>query len=206
MKRPRAGDGHAGRSTRRWLHGIGNVWQVHPESQGASRFAVLADHYQFYLQDLDAHMQWMRSDGIDPVLTAAGWTREASQFHRVAVEPHSLSVGTARDDTVETTLRIHLNEPHSRAQDAEHIVEADIDLPNGDIAIYGPADDPAHEQHVSIPPGLHRARVSYVPTRPPAEASDVGYGNYFIYQVDLWPTSKPAPLAVLKQGPNPWAG
>lgn len=55
---------------------------------------------------------------------------------------------------------------------------------------------------MSIPLVRYRVRVSYVPTRPPAEPSDTGHGDYFIYQVGLWPTSKPAPLAVLKHDPR----
>jgi hypothetical protein len=108
---------------------------------------------------------------------------------------------------VETTLRIHPAEPKNRVEDAEHVVEADVDLPNGDMVIYGPADDPGREQHISIAQGRYRVRVSYVPTAPPAAGpDDAGYGDYFIYLVDLWRTGKPAPLAVLRQGPSPWAG
>jgi hypothetical protein len=68
---------------------------------------------------------------------------------------HSLAVGGARNDTVETTLRVHPAEPQTGMKHADHVVEA---------------------------------------------------GDYFIYEMDLWPTSKPAPVAVVKQGPNPWAG
>jgi len=49
--------------------------------------------------------------------------------------------------------------------------------------------------------------VSYVPTASPAAGlDDAGHGDYFIYVVDLWPTGKPGPPAVLRQGPSPWAG
>lgn len=162
---------------------------------------------QFYLQDLHAHEQWMRSHGTDPGLAPAGWTSEAVYIHRIGVEPHSLAVGTARNDMVETTLSFHPAEPRTRMKDAEHVVEAGIDLPNGDIVIYGPADDPGQKQRISIAPGRYRARVSHIPSGPPTvEANDTGYGGYFIYQVDLWPTSKPVSLAVLKQGPGRWAG
>jgi hypothetical protein len=173
---------------------------VFPESPEVHRFTVAADYCQFYLTDLQSHEQWMRLHWSDPDLRPAGWTREASQFHRIGVEPHSLSVGTARDDLVETTLSIHPAEPRSLAEDAEHIVEADIDLPNGDMAICSVADDPGQERHISLAPGRYRVRVSWVLSRL-AEPGDSGYGDYFVYQVDVWPTSKPAPLVVLKQGP-----
>jgi hypothetical protein len=179
---------------------------VLPESPDVQRLTVFADHYQFYLQDLQAYGQWMRAHGTDPDLPPAGWTSEAVYIHRIGVEPYSLAVGTARNDRVEAELRLHPAEPSTWVMDAEHVVEADLDVPNGDLAVYGPADDPGQEPHISIAQGRYRVRVSYLPSGPPAaEANETGYGDYFIYRVDLWPASKPAPLAVLKQGPDPWA-
>ena len=178
-----------------------------PESAAVHRLTVLADHYQFYVQDVHAHVHWGRSHWADPSLAPGGWTKEAVHVHRIGVEPYSIAVGTARNDVVATTLCFHPAEPQTRVEDAEHVVEADLDLPSGDMVIYGPADDPGRDQHISIARGRYRVRVSYVPTRPPTSgSSDTGYGDYFIYLVDLWPTSKPGALAVLKQGPSPWAG
>lgn len=179
---------------------------VLPESPDVHRFTVFADYYQFYLQDLQAYSQWLGSHGTDPDLPPAGWTRQAVHIYRIGVEPHSLSVGTARNDRVTATLRVHSAEPPAWAKDAEHIVEADLDVPNGDVAVYGPTDNPDREAHISIAPGLYRVRVSYRPSAPPAiETGETGYGGHFIYQADLWPAIMPAPLVVLKQGPNPWA-
>jgi hypothetical protein len=180
---------------------------VLPEWPDVRRLTILADHYAFYLQDLQAYGQWMRAHGTDPDLPPSGWTSGAVHIHRIAVEPYSLTVGTARDDGVEAELRLHRAEPTTWVPDADHVVEADLEAPNGDLAVYGPADDPGQELHLSIAPGGYRVRVSYLPSEPPAsEANQTGYGDYFIYRVDLWPTSKPSPLAVLKQGPDPWAG
>jgi hypothetical protein len=56
-------------------------------------------------------------------------------------------------------------------------------------------------------PGSYRVRVSYLPSGPPPSGSDqLEPGDHFLYQIDLWPTSRAAPLAVLKQGPRLWAG
>lgn len=181
--------------------------RVLPESADVHRRGVLADHHQFFLQDVHAFERWMRSHGTDPDLAPAGWTSEAVSVHRIAVEPHSVAVGTARDDMVETTLCFHPAEPRTGVKDAEHVVEADIELPNGDVVIYGIGDDPGQVPHISVAQGRYRVRVSYIPSGAPAtEASGTGPGDYFIYQVDLWPASKPVPVTVLKQGPNPWAG
>jgi hypothetical protein len=65
---------------------------VLPESPDVHHLTVFADYYQFYLQDLHAYLQWMRSHGADPDLPPAGWTSEAVYIHRIGVEPHSLSV------------------------------------------------------------------------------------------------------------------
>ena len=178
-----------------------------PGSPDVHRLTVFADYYQFYLQDLQAYLEWLGSQGTDPDLPPAGWTSEAVDIHRIGVEPNSLSVGTARNDWVEAVLRFHPGEPHAWATGAQHVVEADLDVPNGDLAVYGPTVDPDHGHHISITRGRYRVRVSYVPSGPSAtEASGAGYGDHFMYHVDLWPTTTETQLVVLKQGPNPWAG
>jgi hypothetical protein len=180
---------------------------VLPESPDVDRLIVFADYYQFYLQDLQAYLDWLGSDGTDPDLPPAGWTSEAVHVHRIGVEPNSLSVGTARNDRVEVTLRFHPGEPPAWAAETEHVVEADLDVPNGDLAVYGPTDGPGQEQHITIARGRYRVRVSYIPSEPPTiGASGGGYGDHFIYHADLWPVMTPTPLVVLRQGSNPWAG
>jgi hypothetical protein len=168
---------------------------------------VLSDHGQFYLTDLGAHSDWMRLHGTDPDLAPAGWTEEAVYGHRIGVEPFSVSIGTARDATVEVEvlLRVVPAAPAADPGAAEHIVEADLGLPSGDLAIYGPADDPGSEQHVHIAPGHYRIRVSYRHRGlPEKDADDPQAGRDFLYQVDLWPAAVPAPVTVLKQGPRSW--
>lgn len=178
-----------------------------PEPPGLHHFTVVADYSQFYLQDLDAHESWMRSHTADDLTAPAGWTHEAVQIHRIGVQPHSIAVGTARIDLVETTLHFHPAAPTNSFRDAEHVVEADIAVPNGDLAIYSPADDPGQERHININAGHYRVRASYIPSGPPtAGSNDAEYGDHFLYRLDLWPTDKPAPLTVSKQGPSPWAG
>jgi hypothetical protein len=63
---------------------------------------------QFYVQDADAHDHAMRAGAaMDPDRPAGGWTDDAVQVHRIGLEPHSISVGTARQDLVETVLAVH---------------------------------------------------------------------------------------------------
>jgi hypothetical protein len=51
-------------------------------------------------------------------------------------------------DVIEVSLRIHRAAPPADLDGAEHVVEADLGLPGGDLAICGPADDLGEEQHV----------------------------------------------------------
>ena len=46
--------------------------RVFPESAAVYYLTVVADHYQFFLQDLQAYAQWMRSHGTDPDLAPVG--------------------------------------------------------------------------------------------------------------------------------------
>ncbi|WP_242887765.1 hypothetical protein [Actinomadura litoris] len=176
-------------------------------SSVVQRFFVLADHGQFFLQDLDAHGIWMRAHGTDPALVPAGWTQEADQIHRIGIEPHSIALGTARSDVVEAMVCVHLTAPVADLEDAEHVVEADLGLPNGDLAVYGPADDVGTERRIQVGPGRYRTRVSYLPAdAPEAGSNDAEPGEHFLYRIEMWPAGEPTGLVVVKQGPSPWAG
>jgi hypothetical protein len=177
------------------------------KSEGPRRLVVFADYYQFFLQDLEAHGIWMGSHATDPDLPPAGWTEEAVYGHRIGVEPYSLAIGTARRDIVEVSLRVCRSAPAADLGDAEHVVEADLGLPGGDLAICGVADGPGDENHVRVAAGSYRVRVSYRPSGLMPEGSNQSeLGAHFLYQVDLWLTAHAAPLIVLKQGPRLWAG
>lgn len=175
-----------------------------PEVPEAQRLVVFADYWQFFLQDLDAHGIWMRSHATDPGLIAAGWTEEAVYGHRIGVEPYSLAIGTARRDSVEVSLRICPGAPVADLEDFEHVVEADLGLPGGDLAICEVAGE---EQHFRVAAASYRVRVSYLPAGPPLTGSDQSVpGDHFLYRIDLWTAPHAAPPVVLKQGPRLWAG
>lgn len=169
------------------------------------QFIIDADHGQFYIQDLEPYEVWIREHGMDPELPPAGWSEEAVQIHRIGVEPHSISIGTARDDLVESVLTVHIDAPTAEPG-AEHIVEADLDTPTGELTIYSPSVDPADGPCLSVPAGLLRARISYLPSEPPAGDTTGSPGDHFLYKIDLWPVDRPRELTILKQGPSPWAG
>jgi hypothetical protein len=169
------------------------------------KFLIDADHGQFYVQDLEPHDAWMAEHVTDPDLPPAGWTEEAVHVHRIGVEPHSISVGTARDDMVESQINVHESAPMVEPT-AEHIVEADLDASTGQLAVSSPGVLPEDGPSMTVPSGLIRVRVSYVPSEPPAVDTNGGPGDHFLYQIDLWPTDQACGPAILKQGSNPWAG
>ncbi|MER7585046.1 hypothetical protein [Kitasatospora sp. NPDC097691] len=169
------------------------------------KFLIDADHGQFYVQDLEPYDAWMAEHAMDPDLPPAGWTDEAVHVHRIGVEPHSISVGTARDDMVESLITIHTSVPMIESA-AEHIVEVDLAAPTGRLALSSPGVHPEDGPSLTVPAGLLRARVSYIPSDPPAVDTNGGPGDHFLYRIDLWPADQPCGLVVLKQGPNPWAG
>ncbi|MFD6293800.1 hypothetical protein ACFWFU_03050 [Streptomyces sp. NPDC060235] len=164
-----------------------------------------ADHGQFYVQDFGPYDAWIAEHAMDPDLAPAGWTDEAVYVHRIGVEPHSISVGTARDDIVESLITVHASAPTADPA-AEHIVETDLDVPTGRLTMCSPGTDPADGPSLNVPAGLLRARVSYVPAGPPPAGTGRGSGDHFLYQVDLWPSGQAYGLVVVKQGPEIWAG
>jgi hypothetical protein len=172
------------------------------------RFAVVfADYWQFYLQDLQAYGTWTSPGGAtDPDLPAAGWTHEAGHVHRIGAEPHSISIGTARNDFVETAVELLTQAPTVFRDSAEHIVEADLDVVSDCVSLYGCTEDPGPEHLIEVTSGLYRVRVSYLPADPPARSSPTVEGTYYCYCLEIWPTADKAPVCVLKQGPTPWAG
>lgn len=168
------------------------------------KFLIDADHGQFYVQDLDRYDVWMQDQGSDSEQPAAGWTDEAVMIHRIGLEPHSIAVGTARDDLVEAKITVHVSAPELESA-AVHIVEADLDAPTGQLTVSSPGVDPADGPSVAVPAGRLRTRVSYIPSEPPAIDTNGGPGDHFLYQIDLWPTGQARALVVIKQGPSPWA-
>ncbi|MET7996299.1 hypothetical protein ABZU76_35960 [Amycolatopsis sp. NPDC005232] len=159
------------------------------------RLVVHADQRQFSLRDNTA---WVPGDG--------GWSDEAVNSHRIAVEPSSLAVATARSDLVEVDVALHPGPPAVLA-DAEHVVEADLAVAGGNVTLAGPADYPGQERVLELAPGRYRVRVSYVESGPPAVTwNEHEYGEHFRYVVDLWPAHTAAPVTVVRQGAAVWDG
>jgi hypothetical protein len=173
-------------------------------SEEATQLVVHADHDEFYLQDLGPYGRWV-GEGEGSGRPPGGWTPEALEEHRIGVEPYSIAVGTARNDRVEVTVQFHSEAPEPDLATAEHVVEADLDLPTGDLSVYGPADEAGTETHFSTRAGRYRVRVSYVPSDPPAAGVDESEtGRHFRYRIDFWPSAEEREVTVVKRGSDRW--
>ncbi|WP_199528320.1 hypothetical protein [Kitasatospora sp. SolWspMP-SS2h] len=136
------------------------------------KFLIDADHGQFYVQDLEPYDAWMAEHAMDPDLPPAGWTDEAVHVHRIGVEPHSISVGTAWDDMVESLITIHTSAPMIESA-AEHIVEVDLAAPIGQLAVSSPGVHPEDGPSMTVPlgccePGSPTSRLIHRPSTPMA--------------------------------------
>lgn len=162
-------------------------------------FQPLADHYQFHVQDAEA------TDGL---IDGDSWSNEASQRARIAVAQHAIAVGTARYDFVPVTLEMRAEPPAPEPLDAyDHVVEVDVELPSGRLAVTGCTQLPSEVDPVVLRPGRYRLRIAYEPdARPRRVPDDSEPGDYLTYRLTLWPVARSSGMAVLKQDSSPWAG
>jgi len=151
------------------------------------RFQIDAEFTQFYVQDVEPYDAWMSEHASDAGTPSGGWTDDALDFHGIGLEPHSISVGTARDGVVDAVIAVHDAEPVPE-QTAEHIVEADLDAPTGKLSVFSVGDQ---GPTVVVPVGLLRVRISHIPSEPPVTDSDEDSdddsddpGGHFLYRID----------------------
>jgi hypothetical protein len=154
------------------------------------RFTLFADYFQFYLQD-DA-----RTAGGDD----DAWTPEAMTA-RVANGDRFVAIGAARNLDVPVTVELADRSPEIDSG-ASHIVEADLVVSTGRVVVAGCTDEFEHAARIPVEVGRYRVRVTYRLR----SADDDGFGDYYDYVVELWPTTVSSARRVVVQGPEPWAG
>ena len=162
------------------------------------RLEIYADHYTVVLSDVEA---------TEDVFDGDTWGA-ADESWRIAVERHSVVIGTSRYDYVPVTLDIRGTAPVPESFEAyDHVVESDIELPSGKLAVTGATELPTEVEPIPVPAGRYRVRVGYLPTelRPPT-FSDEEPGDHLEYRVTMWPTEEERGVRIVKQGPSPWAG
>jgi hypothetical protein len=161
------------------------------------RFEPYADHLAFVVSDAEA---------TDEVFDGDTWGK-ADDAWRIAVERHCIVVGTARYDYVPVALAIRDTPPPVEDLGAfDHVVEADLAIPSGKMAVTGATELPSEVEPVPLPPGRYRVRVFYTRTdHRPANSQPEDAGDHLEYQLTMWPTATDRGVRVLKQDPAPWA-
>jgi hypothetical protein len=116
-------------------------------------------------------------------------------------------VGTARYDYVPVTLAIRDTPPPVKDLGAyDHVVEADLSIPSGNMAVTGATELPSEVEPSRCRPGRYRVRVAYMQTdRRPGRYHPEDAGDHLEYQLTMWPMASDRGVRVLKQGPSPWA-
>ena len=146
---------------------------------------VLADYFQFYLQDESA---------IGDL--SGSWGPEAVE-RLVAVAPGMVGVGTVRNMRVPVLMEILESEPGCDLEAWDHVTECSLDVPTGRLVIAGCTDYLPEAARMKVKPGSYRVRVSYGAL---SSLSEDGLGGDDRYRVQLWPGSNTEPH-VLKQRP-----
>jgi hypothetical protein len=161
------------------------------------RFVPHADHLAFVISDAEA---------TEDVFDGDTWDK-ANDDWRIAVERHCIVVGTARYDYVPVTLALRDTPPAVGSLYAfDHVVEADMALPSGKMAVTGATELPDEVESVRLPAGRYRVRVAYAQTDlRPARSNLEDAGDHLEYQLTMWPTDADRGVHVLKQGLSPWA-
>jgi len=142
---------------------------------------VFADYHQFYLWD----------KGMDP-LAPEDYSPEDTD-RRIKTGSHVVVVQPERDMDVPVEIEIHDSEPPFDSAEWDHIAEASLHLPTGQLQIHECTGGPVAEFHVEK--GWYRVRSFHGGFGTIAE---VGTDGADFYRVVLWPAPS-AEVRVIKQ-------
>jgi hypothetical protein len=142
---------------------------------------VFADYHQFYL--------WDR--GVNP--EAPVDYDDTDVERRIKTAPNVVVIQPGRNTTVPVEIEIHDNEPAYVADDWDHIAEASLELPTGQLEVHECTGGPVAQFAVS--PGWYRVRSFHAGL---GTIDDRGLEGRDRYRVMLWPESRIA-VKVIKQ-------
>ena len=112
-------------------------------------FTLLADYFQFYLQDED-----VTGDLSD------SWTEEAVN-RLLAIAPGTIGVGTARNMIVPVEIEISDVEPNEETDAWDQVNECSLEVQSGRIVVAGCTDYFPDAARIDVAPGFYRARIYY---------------------------------------------
>jgi hypothetical protein len=113
---------------------------------------------------------------------------------RLATAPHSLDVLLCpaegdSDVTVAVAVEVHDGPPPFDPGDWEHIVEASLDVPSGQLLVHSIEEN----EEFAVSPGWYRVRSYHAPfVRPAGDVS-------LPHRIEAWP-APPGAVAVVRQG------
>lgn len=174
----------------------GSVPGVEAEVGHVLRFEPYANYLMFQVCD----------PGTDEGLPDPDTWNNSPDEWRIGPERCGIAVATARGDYVPMLLELRAHPPPGDSlDDVDHVVEADVELPSGKLAVTGWLQLPGDVEPVLFRPGRYRLRVSFARTeyRPPGSNEAVP-GNHLEYRIQMWPVQVPAGVRVLKQGRARW--
>ena len=147
----------------------------------AKQYVIVADYHQFYLWD----------HGRNPQAPTDYQAEDVA--HRIKTAPFVLVVQPARDMDVPVELDVIDSPPEDQFDDWDHVAEASLDLPSGQLEIHectgGSVDI------LQVMPGTYRVRAYFGGMN---TVSDDGLDGEDHYRLVLWP-APPSPIVVLKQ-------
>jgi hypothetical protein len=150
-------------------------------------YELVADYYQFYLQDEGATGDLSNS-----------WTQEAVD-RLLAVAPGTIGVGTVRNMRVPVVVEVSDTEPDEDVTAWDQVNECSLDVLSGRIVVAGCTDYFPDAARIEVPPGSYRARLYYANLD---ALSEDGLDGDDYYKVVLW-SAAPGNLKVLKQRSHP---
>lgn len=148
------------------------------------RYDLFADYHQFYLQD---------DDDSKGDLSEA-WTEETTD-RLLAVAPHVIGIGTARDMTVPVSIAVHEERPLINVDEWDHVTTASLQIDTGRIVVAGCTDYFPDAARIEVPSGIYEAIVCYANLE---ALSEDGLDGDDSYHVHLFP-GRAIPPSVLKQ-------
>ena len=146
------------------------------------RLELLADYFQFYVQDETAVGDLSDS-----------WTPDAVA-RLLATAPGTVGVGTARNMQVLVEIEVSDSAPEIDSASWDQVNECSIDVPSGRIVIAGCTDYFPGAERIEVAPRTYRVRVFYGSL---GSVSEDGLDGDDHYRLVLWP-STPCEATVLK--------
>lgn len=147
----------------------------------SKQIEVFADYHQFYLWD----------SAMNPMAPES--YNEADTERRIKTGPHIVVIHPERDALVPVAVEIHDSEPGLCADEWDHIAEASLALPSGNLQVHECTGGVVADFKVAA--GWYRVRSMHGGFD---TVADVGIDGNDYYKVVLWPAD-PADIVVIKQ-------